>query len=270
MKVSVTGYRGHVGKHLIRAGFCPLECDTTDIYQVERVIKREKPDLVVHLAGKNNVDWCEDPANQVEAIGVNVMGTGNVFEVLEANKIGGVILSSDQIWRGGWFEGRYKEDSKVTAPVNYYGLTKLSAEAVTSSFGGKIVRTSFLFDRWRREIAERISSLEAGETLSEPTFIKRSFLYLPDFVWMISEYCKRFSSMPDVLHLSGGKTVSWYAFVRELAEVYGFKNVKPRLFESRKYVPRPHNGGLNTELARSLGFGYRDFQTGLRRMRNES
>lgn len=272
MRTFITGHRGYVGRALIEAGFCSLFCDVTDPFQVERAIRNEKPDLVLHLAGKNNVDWCQKKENEKEVINVNMRGTANVFETLEKYKIPGVLISTDQIWRGGWFEGRYKEDAKLTPPVNFYGSSKLASEIVASEYGGKIVRTSFLFERNRMEISEKMTRLYMGKTVEVPVFIRRSFLYLPDFVFMLSAYCKRIKEMPPVLHLSGAETVSWYTFMKELAEVYGFnkKLVQPRLFDSRKYVPRPHNGGLNTELAASLGFGYRDYKSGLRRMKNES
>lgn len=268
----MTGYKGHVGKALVEAGFFPLKVDVTDPYAIEKAILDNAPDLVIHLASKSNVDWCEKSGNKEEAIRVNVRGTFNLFEKLSQYKIPGVMLSSDQIWAGGWFKGEYKEDAKKTLPVNFYGTTKVAAESLALDFGGKIIRTSFLFDSRRKEMASKIASLEAGEAVKIPTFIKRSFLYLPDFIGMIQQYCRMFPQMPDVLHLAGSKTVSWYTFMQEVARVYGCEQslVVPRRDESKLFAPRPHNAGLNTDLARSLRFGSRDYKTGIQRMRDES
>lgn len=269
-KFYVTGYKGHVGKALIKAGFFPLEADVKDPYAVEQAILNNAPDLVIHLASKSDVDWCEK--NQQETFRVNIMGTFNVFSTLSQYKVPGVILSSDQIWAGGWFKGEYKEDSKKTPPVNVYGMSKVAAEEIAKDFGGKIIRTSFLFDAERKEMASKLASLEAGEVVKVPTFIKRSFLYLPDFIGMIGQYCRMFPQMPNVLHLAGGKTVSWYTFMQEVANAYDYDEslVVPRRDESKLFAPRPHNAGLNTDLARSLRFGYRDYVTGIQRMKNDS
>lgn len=271
----MTGYKGHVGKALVEAGFFPLKVDVTDPYAIEKAILDNAPDLVIHLASKSNVDWCEKPENHHQLFNVNVMGTFNVFTTLSQYKIPGVMLSSDQIWAGGWmdwFKGEYKEDAKKTPPVNQYGMSKIMAEEIAKDFGGKIIRTSFLFDAQRKEIASKLASLEAGEAVKVPTFIKRSFLYLPDFIGMIQQYCRNFALMPDVLHLAGSKTVSWYTFMQEIARAYGCEQslVVPRRDESKIFAPRPHNAGLNTDLAKSLRFGSRDYKTGIQRMRDES
>lgn len=272
MKVFVTGYKGHVGKALIEAGFSPLECDVTDPFAIEQAVLKSAPDLVLHLASKSDVDFCEKKENQDLVIKTNVRGTFYVFSVLSQYKIPAVLLSTDQVWGGGWFRGEYKENSRRTPPVNQYGTTKLAAESLAKDFGGKIIRTSFLFDAQRKEIADKLCALEKGQEVEVPTFMKRSFLYLPDFIGMIQQYCRNFASMPDVLHLAGGKTVSWYTFMLEIARVYGYKEslIVPRRKDNHSGAPRPYNAGLNTDLARKLRFGYRDYKTGIRRMKDES
>lgn len=269
MKIAVTGYKGHVGKALIEAGFCPLECDVTDPSSVEEAIQKSAPDLVVHLASKSNVDFCEN--SQSEAFQVNILGTMNVFMVLNDYKIAGVTLSSDQIWAGGWFKGEYKEDSKHTPPLSIYGMSKVAAETFALDFGGKVIRTSFLFDSKRDEIASKLLRLETGHDVEVPTFMKRSFLYLPDFIGMVQQYCRNFDKMPNVLHLAGSKTVSWYTFMQEVARVYGYKQsqIIGRRKDNHSGAPRPHNAGLNVDLARSLRFGSRDYLSGIQRMKDE-
>lgn len=268
-KFFVTGYKGHVGKALIEAGFSALECDVTDPSSVEQAIQKSAPDLVLHLASKSNVDFCEN--NQPEVFKVNIMGTFSVFVTLSQYKIPGVLLSTDQVWGGGWFKGEYKEDSKKTPPVNVYGMSKVAAESLANDFGGKIIRTSFLFDSKREDMASKLLLLESGLDVEVPTFMKRSFLYLPDFIGMIQQYCRNYDKMPDVLHLAGSKTVSWYTFMQEVAKAYGYKQsqIAPRRKDNHSGAPRPHNAGLNTDLARSLRFGNRDYTSGIQRMKIE-
>ena len=267
-RIFISGHNGYVGKELIKRGFLPLECDITDWMSVEKAVKYAKPHLVLHLAAKSNIDWCEDKRNQEEVIKTNVRGTYNVFEVLSNAKIPGVLLSSDHIWKGGLFE-THKEYSRPTLPVNFYGTTKAAAEGVARSFDMKIVRSSYLFDSHRLE--REIEDLKIGHPRMYPIFIKRSFLYLQDFCDMLEKYCVDFHRMPEVLHLSGSVVTSWYSFVRQIAWQYGYsaKSVKPKFFDSKKFVPRPHNGGLNMSLSHSLGFAPKDFMDGIERMKNE-
>jgi dTDP-4-dehydrorhamnose reductase len=268
MKIFITGHRGFVGRELLKRGFLPLECNVTSPLEVEKAIKYAKPDLVVHLAAKTDIDWCEDRRNQDEVINVNVKGTFLLFRALAEAGIPAVYLSSDHIWRGGWFE-KHGENSKNTPPVNYYGLSKVVAEQQVSTQGGKIIRTSYLFNSKR--LQDKIRDAEIGMKQSYPTFITRSFLHVQDFCDTLEIYCQKFGKMPKVLNLSGSKTVSWFKFMREIETQYGFKHnsVKPRFFEKKGLVPRPHYGGLDTGLSQKLGFPKIDYIGGIERMKNE-
>lgn len=269
MKIHITGYKGFVGRELLKRGFLPLQCDVTNALEVEKAIKYAKPQLVIHLAGKSDVDWCEDKRNQDAVINVNVKGTFLLFKALENARIPGVFLSSDQIWRGGWFE-KHMENSKYTEPVNYYGLSKVVAEQEALSQGGKVIRTSYLFNNER--LQDKLYDAKIGVKQSYPTFITRSFLHVNDFCDLLELYCEKFYKMPKVLHLSGSKVVSWYRFMKDIEQRYNFKHnaVKPRFFENKSLTPRPHYGGLNTNLAFGLGFPRRNYFDGIDRMRNES
>jgi len=177
----------------------------------------------------------------------------------------GVFLSTDQVWKGGWFE-RHHEYSKRTPPVNFYGMSKVSAEAVVSYAGGNIIRTSYLFDKKRLE--NRIQNMKTGVKEYYPTFITRSFMHLYDFCDLLEIYCQRFYEMPKVLHLSGSTTASWYRFMKDVENRYGVKgSVKPRFFNKSGFAPRPYYGGLNTNLSFGLGFPPRNYFDGIDRMR---
>ena len=279
MKVFVTGAGGYIGKALIKAGFSPLRCDVVDYNDVDRAIEQSKPDLVLHLAGKSNPDWCE--THNDLSFKINERGTYNVAEICAKNKIPAVLLSSSQIWGGGWWESlwnKHSETSKFTPAVNSYGMQKIAAEAVMSWMNvngyqsAKIIRTSFVFNRQR--FATELKWLEKGYSIDDaPTFLKRSFIHLDDFVSLIDIYCKSWSEMPKVLHLAGSKTVSYYDFWLEVCKQYGYDKrlVKPRRLE-RDFMfaaKRPHNAGLDVSLSQKLGFPQFDYIGGIKRMKEE-
>lgn len=266
-RIAITGH-GYIGRELLKRGFLPLDCDVTDLMDVQRAIKYLKPSLVIHLAGKSSVDFCEDRNNEEIVRAVNVMGSRNVFRSLDAARIPGVLLSSDHVFHGGLFE-THKEDviphSKQFAPVNFYGLCKLAAEQAAKVCDINIIRTSYIFDSNRLE-----EDLRGMGEKSYPMFIERSFLHLKDFCDMLEIYCDEFYKMPKLLHLSGSRVVSWYTFAKEIARQYGYKSPSPRYFEDKKIAaPRPKNGGLDVGLSISLGFPYKDYINGIGRMKNE-
>jgi dTDP-4-dehydrorhamnose reductase len=270
-KIYVTGYNGYVGRELVRRGFLPLECDVTNQDAVERAINKAKPELLIHLASKSDVDFCEKPENENKVIRVNVIGTANVFKSLSDIKLPGVLMSTDQVWGGGYFE-RHREDSRLTPATNFYGMSKVSAEAIALGCGGKVVRTSYLFDGARLKNKEQ--SAREGLPQAYPVFIRRSFLHLYDFCNLLENYCERFYKMPKVLHLTGSKTVSWYAFMKEVSKCYSFSGwnqnpVKPRYVEKKGFAPRPWFGGLDITRAFELGFPEKDYLDGIKRL-NES
>jgi dTDP-4-dehydrorhamnose reductase len=277
MKIFVTGAEGYIGKSLMKSGFHPLVCNVTEYNDVERAVAQAHPDLIVHLAGKSDPDVCETHIK--DAIKSNVDGTHNVFEAAVKYKIPAVLLSSSQIWGGGWRESllnKHAENSRKTPAVNCYGMQKAVAEFIveTSNMDGrtssKIIRTSYVFNRER--LAVDLKKLRLGLPVDAPRFLKRSFLHMDDFIVLLTEYCKRFQDMPPVLHLAGSKTVSYYEFWREVAKQFGYsrKLVKGRWIEKSIYpAKRPHFGGLDVDLSKTLGFPSFDYFGGIQRMKNE-
>jgi dTDP-4-dehydrorhamnose reductase len=289
MNVYCTGANGYLGRAFVKAGCKPLEVNVTDYEAVEREILCAKPELVLHLAGVSDPDKCESDFEV--AMKANVRGTYNVMENCAKNSIPAVLLSSSQVWGGGWWESiwnRHAEDSKMIPAVNSYGSQKAAAEfcALSLNINGdrlKVIRSSFVFDKER--LCERLEDLKHGVPIDAPKFLKRSFIHKDDFVFLVSKYCKEFYSMPDVLHLAGSEVVSYYDFWVEVARQFGYdkKLVKGRKKEKEilavvnvngvdkvfPSVKRPHNAGLDIRLSQKLGFPSFNYRGGIKRMKDE-
>jgi dTDP-4-dehydrorhamnose reductase len=273
--IGVTGASGYIGKALVKAGAVPIFSDILHSEALEQQICEIKPDVILHLAAKSDPDWCEKKENNEDLTRISVRGTENVFRKATEHGIPCVLMSTGQIWKGGFWEGNpHREHDEITPPVNQYGLSKLAAEFVVKELffgkGGKIIRSSFVFDATR--LAPKIGSLKAGETLQEPTFIRRSFIHRTDIVKLLIQYSERINEMPDILHLAGSETVSYYDFMREVARQFLLDTslVRPRRKQTEGHAPRPGNAGLDTSLASSLGFRIPNYRDGISRMRNES
>lgn len=245
-----------MGRYLKERGVTDLECDVRFPEEVARSIHNHRPNLIIHCAGKSDVEWCEDFRNEGEAIRVNTRGTFNVVSEAEKAHCNVILISSAHVFSGKKWWGKYNEKDKPN-PKNFYGNTKLAAETFTSLFENlKIVRTSYLFDLSRM-------LQELGTQKDFPTFIKRSFLHYVHFTDNLMMYAERFDEMPKILHLSGSDAISWYEFASRIHD-----NVLPRKKEIPSYVPRGHNLGLDIRLSAKLGFPQYSYQDGIKEMFN--
>jgi len=268
IKIGITGSRGYVGRELLKyPNTFPLVCDVRDSKDVEMAIKSEKPDLVVHLASVSDVDVCEDKDNTYSTYKTNVVGTIRVADACEKFGCGMMLMSSSQVFSGNW--GNYREWNKPK-PKNYYGLTKLVAESYLNIMGDRLktVRTSYLFDLSR--IEDKLDVLN-GRVLTAvyPTFIKRSFMYLPHFCKSLYQYLVNFEKMPKILHISGTETVSWYDFMKSIAQASGMNDgrIIPRKFElDSETTPRPYNAGLNVGKSNRLHLPQFSYYDGIKEM----
>ena len=267
MKVGVTGYKGRLGRYLLShyEDFIGLECDVRIPSGVDKCILASNVDVILHLAAKSNVDYCQKPENEKEVIDTNLRGTFNVCRAGQLQGIPVVLLSSDHIFGGGW--GRNREKDKGN-PLNHYGFTKFSAESLRSVFDNlKVIRTSYLFDRER--LNSQLSSLWSGLPEIYPTFITRTFMYYPHFAMTLCQYFRDLGRMPKVLHISGSKVVSWFGLVQEIGKQAGLdykRLVLPRRVEYTNLAHRPLSGGLNTSLSKRLGLSQWSCLQGIEQM----
>lgn len=266
----VTGYAGRVGQELLRfPNMIPLACDVSKPDDVDLAIRNTKVNVIVHLASISDVDICEKKENQTLVDQTNVRGTLHVAEAAEKYGCEMVLLSSVHVFDGRW--GNYRERSKPK-PINNYGWSKWGAESFRESFPFmKVVRTSYLFDHER--VFKHLYPLRAGESYAYPTFIERSFMYLPHFAEALYQYLLNYKNMPSLLHISGSDTVSWYQFILDMAKAYKLDSscVQPRHQELEMNVaPRPYRAGLNVGLSKKLGIPQYGYREGLLEMREIS
>jgi len=261
-KIFVTGGNGYIGSKMVSAGCSNLTSDITDPVELDLELKKKQPEVVIHLAGKSDVDLCELCPRSAEL--VNYKGSLNVFSMTEKNYIPCVFISSDHVFSGDLW-GSYQEDNKDLKPKNYYGLLKMTAEAATTVFENvKVVRTSTLLNKTRPIISHYLQALTHDEETYPPFFIWRSFMHVNHFVKSLIHYANNIYAMPKVLHISGSKNVSWWRLVKTYAEEYGLPEhlIHPRYMniDIPGTAKRPYRGGLSTLRSEKLGFKQYDYR----------
>ncbi len=164
MKILVTGANGLLGNKLVElclmkgdeliatslgesrlsqtGSFVYEQLNITDREQVDRVLNRYEPEVVINTAAMTQVDDCE--TQQDKCWKINVEAVSNLVHASEKTGSFFIQLSTDFIFDGS--EGPLDETAEPN-PVNYYGESKLAAENIVkdSKLEWAIARTVLVY-----------------------------------------------------------------------------------------------------------------------------
>lgn len=225
MKILVTGANGMLGQDL-----CPIledadfvdevvetdieKLDITDELQVKKVLKKEKPDIVIHCAAYTNVDMAE--VEKELAHKINVIGTENIAKACKSIDAIMVLISTDYVF-DGIKQGKYLPEDKPN-PLNVYGQTKLAAEKEVQKICDKyyIVRTSWLYGHHGKNFVETMIRL-ANE--NKELKVVDNQIGCPTWTVELSEaLCELIEEDAEygIYHICGSGETSWYYFAKEI------------------------------------------------------
>jgi UDP-glucose 4-epimerase len=160
MKVLVTGGAGFIGSHihnkLLELGHSVtvlddlstgkenylnpqahfVKADILDRDALVKVFKDISPEVVYHLAAQISVPWSmEHPFEDMQK---NIVGTMNVMEAMKESGAKKIVYSNT----GGAYYGEVgdenmpiKEETPITRPTSFYGVSKGSAETYIKLYG---------------------------------------------------------------------------------------------------------------------------------------
>ncbi len=137
MRIAVTGAGGRLGTSLrselvgrpfvdaILAWDIP-EHDLDDPASAERLVRRDRPDLVVHAAAWTDVDGCaRDPELAMRRNGV---ATGELAAACALTGAGLIVISTNEVFDGTRKDGAGYGPDDEPHPINPYGASKLAGE----------------------------------------------------------------------------------------------------------------------------------------------
>ena len=97
------------------------QCNILNIKSIEKIIKKIKPEIILHCAGLSRPMDIHDK-NISKSIDLNIIGTANITKVCQKNNIKLIYFSTGYVYEG--VKGNYSENDSVK-PFNNYGLSKL-------------------------------------------------------------------------------------------------------------------------------------------------
>lgn len=247
MKVVVTGGAGFIGSHLtdylvkegyevhilddFRSGYYEHDHPKVIVHKVDirsnrarEIIEIEKPQFVFHLAAQADVTL--SIKNPCEDADININGTINILEGCRKANVEKIIFSSTSAVYGNLQKSVITEQDH-TAPISYYGLSKLSAETYIQLYqtlygmNYTILRYGNVYGPRQTAkgeggvIAVFMDKIKAGTSLNIHGDGKqtRDFVFVEDVVKANLAAMK--SGNNDIFHVSTNKPTS----IKELASI---------------------------------------------------
>ena len=296
MKILITGANGLLGQHLVKllldtttheiiatskseprgiiqsSRIHYYSLDITDGMEVNLLIDKIGPDVVVHCAALTQVDECEQ--NPIKAWEVNVTATRFIVDAAKKINAFFVFISTDFVFDG--MSGPYKE-SDILNPVSYYGSTKVAAEKAVAESGLQyaIIRTcllygNILFGNRSNIITWVKDNLKNGQQIKVVSDQMRTPTYVEDLakgVLLVVE--KRTTGL---FHISGKDFLSPYEMAMSTAAYLNLDATLIQKVNADVFVQaakRPVVTGFLIEKAKmQLGFEPLSFTEGIKKMLN--
>ena len=244
------------GSAVTRMPYIPM--DITNAKQVDNILTKVNPDVVIHCAAWTAVDLAEDEDKREKVFAINAKGTENIAKVCKKLGCKMIYISTDYVFDG---QGKkpWKPDCKDYKPLNVYGQTKLKGELAVSGNLEKyfIVRIAWVFGLNGKNFIKTM--LNVGKThdtvrvvndqIGTPTYTRDLARLLVDM-----EKTKKYG----YYHATNrGGFISWYEFTKEIYRQAGLKtNVVP--VTTAEYglskAARPFNSRLDKSKLKKSGF----------------
>ena len=178
-KILVTGCNGQLGRAIrkeyaasdvefintdVVEGEGVVSLDITDVDAVLKLVRAEKPDVIINCAAHTNVDKCEeqwDLAYKINAIGPRTLS----IAATEADaKM--IHVSTDYVFEGNGTRPYTEFDAPN--PVSAYGKTKLEGENFVKEFAKKhfILRTAWLYGDGKNFVKTMLALAENHDELN--------------------------------------------------------------------------------------------------------
>jgi UDP-glucose 4-epimerase len=232
MKVFITGSEGFVGNHLTTylKGLGGFSIDSTSRSSLDIVDPKAKEigagDAIVHLASKTSITYSF--RYPYDTYLTNIVGTLNLLELARARDINKFIYASTYVY--GQPEYLPVDEKHPLKPHSPYTKSKLLAEKLceyyyeTYGINVIILRPFYLYgpnakpDSLIPSVLHQIRHAHGRVVLSSRN-VKRDFLFITDFVNLISRILEKEANGCDIYNVGSGSSYSLEYIVTKIAEI---------------------------------------------------
>ena len=222
-KILLLGRDGQLGFEL-RRSLAPLgvvsaagrnDCDLTYPLQIARLVRREKPDVIVNAAAWTAVERAE--ADPVRAMRINAEAAGELAALAAARALM-VHYSSDHVFDGAK-SAPYVEDDEA-APLNMYGRSKLAGERAVQAANPAhlIFRASWVYGvfghSFLKSMLMALRQPEALRVVGDQRGAPTDAAYIADVTALaVARYLHGQGDYPfGLYHLSASGDASWHEY----------------------------------------------------------
>lgn len=178
-KILVTGCNGQLGRAIrkeyaasdvefintdVVEGEGVVSLDITDVDAVLKLVRAEKPDVIINCAAHTNVDKCEEQWDL--AYKINAIGPRNLSIAATEADAKMIHVSTDYVFEGNGTRPYIEFDAPN--PVSAYGKTKLEGENFVKEFAKKhfILRTAWLYGDGKNFVKTMLALAENHDELN--------------------------------------------------------------------------------------------------------
>jgi len=286
-KILVLGRDGQLGFEL-RRSLAPLgnvaavgrsDCDLTYPLQLARVVRREKPDVIVNAAALTSVERAEEDV--VRAMRINAEAAGELAALAASRGALIVHYSSDYVFDGEKQDPYVETD--VPAPLNAYGRSKLAGERAVQAMNADhlVFRTSWIYgvfgNSFLRSMLMALRQPEPLRVVSDQRGAPTGAAFIADVTALaVARYLGGKAGFPfGLYHLAAAGQVTWHeyaCYVAEQARMAGLPvtlvpaDIQPVPSSQSPSTPRrPLNSCLDTRLlTQQFGIHAPPWQEGVR------
>ena len=230
-------------------------CNLDSVNHISSLLKKYKPDVVIHTAGLTNVEKCQQNPELAEYVNVDIAKNVSVACSSQGCKL--VHISTDHLFDGK--KTLLNEEAKLN-PLNVYGYTKAKAEEAVyqNNQNALIIRTNFYGwgTIYRQSFSDYIiNSLRKKQNI----YLFDDVIYTPIVVSQLvkSTYDLIQKGLLGVFNVVGDDCLSKYKFGIKLANKFKLDSslIKNNQIENENdLVLRPKNMSLtNNKLSFHLG-----------------
>lgn len=248
--------------------------DITNPQTLKAIEKDHEHPIILHLAGKTDVDSCEEDkerGREGEAWKANVLGVSNIIEAACKTNKKIIYFSTDFVFDGE--KGNYSE-TDTPNPINWYGITKYEGEKIitSSSLPHLIIRPAYPYRANEFEKKDFLHTIILRLKNHERIQAVVDHIFTPTFVDDIARALDALLQQDSigVYHIVGSQSLTPYEAAVKIADTFGFdktlisKVTLKEFFAGR--APRPFNLSMKNDKISSLGVKMKTFDEGLQQV----